>query len=209
MNIFARPIKAVLTIIIVLTFVATGIILMFGRTASKTAVILPASSEWSNEFVTQDQQGHLSYPSEMTIPNLDEQDQYFFLSTINMALYSDRSSYRPTNYSQDGRIVVASEPMGSDTCFIVPDVAGQTTFSEEETFGNATWKIARFSDAAMGSRWDTTLYRTMRKGTCYEMVETLHQSSDWTDVDERAIKKSKDELRALLDSVVKTFVFGT
>lgn len=162
---------------------------------------------WNNAFVTQDAAGELRYPSDMEILDTDQQEPFHYLATVDMALGSELSTYNPINYSQDGRVVVAHEKRSSDACFTVPETAGEATFATEETFGNATWKVATFSGAAAGSRYDTTLYRAMRKGTCYEIVETIHYASDWTDVDMAAIENSLDELHALLDSVVKTFTF--
>jgi len=188
---------------------AFGIVSALGLAVPKAASNVEIAAEWKNAFYTQDQKGHLSYPSEMTVLDADEQAPYHFLSTVDMALFSDRSSYHPMNYSQDGRIVVAHDLVGSEECYAVPDAVGATAFDGEAIFNDVAWKTVTFSDAAMGSRWETELYRTMREGTCYEIAVTLHFSSDWTDVDENAIQLSQNELRALLSSIISTFVFGS
>ncbi len=117
-------------------------------------------------------------------------------------------SYHPLNYRQDAWLAVGATTMGKEACF-APLSDGGKEFSDEEIIGGAKFRVATMDGAAAGNRYENTVYRTFRAGACFEMVTTLHYASDWTEVDEKAMKKVQDQGRALLKEAVATFRFGS
>ena len=131
------------------------------------------------------------------------------LTTADLMLYTDAASYHAPNYTQEGTLVVSHDADWDETrCDLPPTMeTGKLAFDREAIFGETTWNVLATSDAGAGNRYDTTLYRAMVGGTCYQIVTTVHSASDWTDVDMDAIAASQKVTQALLDQAVASVSF--
>ncbi len=144
----------------------------------------------------------VSYPSSMK--TYQAMEPYFFLADPLVSLYTDAAAYHPTNYSQDGRVIVSKAAIDETKCFTAPDVGQKTTFANPVTINGVTWKQLSFSDAGAGNRYESTVYRTFNGGTCYEIVQSLHYASDFNNIDNKAMEASQQAMRDELKSVVNT-----
>lgn len=132
---------------------------------------------------------------------------FHYLPTLRISLYSDAANYHPINYSQDGWIIIDSDTLTESQCFTPPEIGGAVAFDKTATINGVTWKMMSYSDAGLGNRYETDLYRTMRDGECYEIVSTLHYASDFTDLDELAMAYSQESMRAQMSAIVYTVAF--
>jgi len=131
-------------------------------------------------------------------------EPYYFLPNVIASLYTDKASYKPMNYSQDGRVIVSFANIDEQACYTAPEVGSDKVFDETAAMNGKNWKYISFSDAGAGNRYETKLYRLAQNGICYEIAESLHYASDWNEIDMDAATRSQQEMRAILKSVVET-----
>ncbi len=144
----------------------------------------------------------LAYPDSLVLA--EAREPYYFLPNVIASLYTDKASYNPMNYSQDGRVVVSSASIDELACYTAPDLGSDKVFDETVEMNGRTWKYIISSDAGAGNRYETKLYRLALNGMCYEIAESLHYASDWNEIDMDAATRSQEEMRAILTSVVET-----
>lgn len=144
----------------------------------------------------------LAYPPEFK--PYQAMEPYYFLAQDLISLYTDSATYKAANYTQDGRLIVSKAEIDEKTCYTAPEQAGKQTFSSDILLNSTAWKSLTFKDAAAGNRYETTLYRTFKGTTCYEIAASLHYASDFTNVDEKAMVASQETTRSLLTAIVAT-----
>jgi len=144
----------------------------------------------------------LEYPSSLVIA--EAMEPYYFLPNVIASLYTDKASYNPMNYSQDGRVIVSSANIDAQACYQSPSVSLDAVFDEPIVINDKEWRTISFTDAGAGNRYETKIYRLARNGTCYEIAESLHYASDWNELDLDAVSASQQQMRAILKSVVET-----
>jgi|GEM_PF-3846463 hypothetical protein len=129
-------------------------------------------------------------------------EPYRVLPDIAVGLKSEQASYHPMNYSQDEWFVVSTSDSDEESCL---NFDSETT--TDTTINGVAFSKTERSDAGAGNRYDTTIYRSHRDGTCYEIQTTLHYASDFTDVDQGAMDESQAEANAMLQEAVDSFRF--
>ena len=121
--------------------------------------------EVSNGWQTINKDGViLAYPESLVLA--EAREPYYFLPNVIASLYTDKASYKPMNYSQDGRVIVSSAGIDAQACYQSPSVSLDTVFDEPVVINDREWRTICFSDAGAGSRYETKWYRLSLRGVC-------------------------------------------
>ncbi|MEI6510565.1 MAG: hypothetical protein WCO25_00795 [Candidatus Uhrbacteria bacterium] len=174
---------------------------------SKPAVPTQQEVVWSSWADYSDPAGRFDLRVAPDMVATTSQEPYNRLSDVAVAYSTDKASYHPINYSQSSWFVVSSQSVDETACYASVD-GGQLAFSDEQTIGATTFKVASATDAGAGNRYEQTIYRTYLNATCYEISTTLHYASDFTDIDESAMNASQATARTALSDMVSTFRFN-
>lgn len=203
-----KLLKTVIGLIVVLGLAFFALKEMTGKPTAPitpeepSAPSIPSTTIPSGWETSTNERVSVSYPS--SLKTYQAMEPYFFLADNLVSLYTDAASYHPTNYSQDGRIVVSKEAIDEGKCYTAPDVGTDKTFGDEIAINGVEWKQLSVSDAGAGNRYESTIYCTFNTGVCYEIVQSLHYASDFTGIDNAAMETSQKEMRDVLKRVVAT-----
>lgn len=117
-----------------------------------------------------------------------------------------RSMFEGTNLGEAGVYIGATtSPKIVASCETpMPDM-GELSVSST-TLNGAVFATATSSDAGAGNRYETTVFRAVHDGTCFEIVELLH----WADIHNfgpETAEFDKAKFQGYLDAIAATFSF--
>lgn len=123
-----------------------------------------------------------------------------------LSLSSKKAEYFAPNYNQES-ILVISRIIDTASCLKPADTNLQ---SKGETMINGnTFNLFTSEDAGAGNRYYTTIYRILNEGSCTEIAQTVHTSSDWTNIDMAAVDASVASAQNVFEQMIETFRFVT
>ena len=117
--------------------------------------------------------------------------------------------FEKTNLAEAGVYVGATtSPLITSLCNIADTSEGETATSTR-TINDVTFSVFTSNDAGAGNYYDRTAFRTLRNGTCYEVVEVLHSAQIGNFPEGTVSPFNRDEIVGYLEGMVNTFEFAT
>jgi len=117
------------------------------------------------------------------------------------------SLFAGTNLGDAGVYIGAtSSPRVVATCTNPSSADGETLVGDMVVDG-AAFKITISTGVGAGNIYDATSYRTVREGTCFEVVELLHSSNIANYTPGTVTQFDRQKISAMLDLMTQTFVF--
>lgn len=202
-----------LVLIIVVVLVAAGLAIYSNthqqivQRPSTTSIpeIIPGVS--SVEYRDTEFGYSIQYPEIATSSDVDFGGYLPLTQTPIASFVLPRSMSQGTNLAEAGVYIGAtSTPKVVASCGTSSPEVGETA-EGTTTINDAAFSIFKSSGAGAGNFYDTTTYRTVHNGTCFELVELLHSGNIANYPDGTVVEFDKLKFQGYLEAIVKTFSF--
>lgn len=139
----------------------------------------------------------------------NNQEGYLSATTSGAAVvgvYLPEALFQGTNLSEAAVLVgVSPDPEAIAKCEVPVDTQEQARGTEN--IDGVTFSVFESTGAAAGNTYESRIFRTMRNGSCYEIVEMLH-SGNIGNYPERTVREfDKPKFSGILERAAQTFVF--
>ena len=145
---------------------------------------------------------NIKYPS--TYKKLEKPADGTVYLTNNLVSLSGPTFSR-TNYNHTPYLTVNFEEIPRWKCY--KKWWDNTEMKDEKTINNTIFRTVNRGGAALGTRYQSVLYRTMKDDICYEILSTIVVSGDWNTVKESDYYPQQEETQKELDQILSTFKF--
>ncbi len=173
--------------------------------SSGTVSIIPGTN---NQIYRDTAHGFsISYPSTVT-PKHEAFEGYLPVTgQAAVGLFLPEALFAGTNLGEAALIVgVSKAPTALANCS-----AASNSGEEKETgiasLAGASWYTFSGVSPAAGNLYETKVYRTIRNGACYEMVELLHSGNIYNYTPGTVKEFDKATFVGILDRMAQSFVF--
>ena len=206
-----------MTVFVLLPFLGFYLGLSYQKSVSTASpsqpIVQPSSSPTPSQSETPIWQDHINqgygftfkYPNSFTSNSPEE--PYFHMQELQISLISNQSEYKQSNFIQESVFAVSINLWDTALCFYNP--RDHSPLTKTENLNGTQFYVGDFFGVAAGNHYDQTFYRTLQGQTCIEIALTVHQGSDWNNVDFKAADHSRSLAMYELNQILATFRFGT
>lgn len=203
-------------IIAVLTFALLGLSAwLFSRQGTDEPSYAPEEwKDWQSGFVKdKDPQQYwgysLKYPRDFdrswdvdALANafLDGADGH-----VKFAFPADAFSQEKTNFA--GAWLTVSHRKDSTEARCYAKIDGQGRMEQAWAFGGITYRVDETADAGAGNFYRSKVYRTLDRGTCFEVVTTLHTTNVANYADRTVKEFDPKEAESIFNQIMNTIAF--
>lgn len=199
----AKPLP---TLLIVLASTAVIVIVFFLFQNSQNKHLQPTaiSHQTANWKIYTNSVDKLSFRYPNNFTSATPEQPYYFLSNPIIQFQAKKSEDNTSNYQQCPVIAISSNN-STPACLLTP--RDKVKMDKTEEINGITFNVGTQNGVALGNTYESTVYRTIKDNTCYEVVLTIHTTSDWNNIDWNEIEKSKDQAKQTLNQILSTFKF--
>ena len=124
-----------------------------------------------------------------------------------IAVILPQSLFKGTNLVEAGVYIGASSAPSVTSKWNVPVAGSGEAAQGTTTINGATFAIFTSSEGAAGSIYEQRVYRTLRKGTCFELTELLHSAEIGNYTPGSVVQFDRVKFGGYLEAIVDTFKF--
>lgn len=186
-----------LIVILGIVWTVLGVI----QVSTQTQEIIPGV----NTSIYQNSQFSIGYPGGSQISTSGYEGYLPVTQSLSVGILLDTSLFQGTNLGEAGLFIGTSSQ--TDKC-----LAAQTDLGEIDmgiaVINGQQFRVFQSTGVGAGNIYEFKIYRTLRNGNCYEIVEILHSGNIGNYPTDTVVQFDKVKFSGYLEKIANTLIFN-